>query len=305
MTQPSIYPSGPPLPPNRRVRRKSVPDLVQAPDERRSSHDLAEDAVGSDAALSPGRRRFVETLRLVAGLLVAILTALACVWGLVRYTRTSPRFAVRAIQIEGGARRSHDEIAHLAGLAVGQNIFSIDLESGRNAILGDPWIEKVTVTRKLPGTIQIDVVEREAAALVAVGSDLYLSTRQGELFKKPDDGDPFDLPVVTGCKPDDVAKDRAAAVLTIKRALDLVADYERTALARTLPVQEAHLDDDGALVLAVGKTPILLHMGKGPYRQALEQVTRVMNEIATRRAEASNVFVDNEAHPERVVVRMR
>jgi cell division protein FtsQ len=242
---------------------------------------------------------------LAGGLLVAILTALACVWGLVRYTRTSPRFAVRTLQIDGAVRRSNDEIARLCGLSLGQNIFSIDLETGRNAILGDPWIERATVTRRLPGTVQIEIVEREATALVAVGAELYLSTRQGELFKKPEEGDPVDLPVVTGCKPEDVAKDRATAVSTIKRALDLVADYERTLMARTLPVQEVHVDDDGALVLSVGKSPILLHLGKGPYRQPLEQVTRVMNEIANRRAEASNVFVDNDAHPERVVVRMR
>jgi cell division protein FtsQ len=227
------------------------------------------------------------------------------VWGLVRYTRTSPRFAVRTIVVEGTTRRSAEDIAKVAGFAVGQNIFNLPLESGRSAILSDPWIERATVTRRLPSTIHVDVVEREAAALVALGADLYLSTRQGELFKKPEEGDPYDLPVVTGCKPDDVVKDRAAAMATIKHALDVAADYELTPLARSLPVQEVHLTDEGGLVLSVGKNAVLLHLGKGPYRQPLEQVTRVMNELASRRAEASNVFADNEAHPERVVVRMR
>ena len=61
--------------------------------------------------------------------------------------------------------------------------------------------------RKLPSTIVIDVVEREAAALVSVGSDLYLSTRQGDLFKKPEPGDPYDLPVISGTHTEDVVKD--------------------------------------------------------------------------------------------------
>jgi cell division protein FtsQ len=55
----------------------------------------------------------------------------------------------------------------------------------------------------------------------------------------------------------------------------------------------------------VGKDPIALHLGKGPHRQSLEQATRVISELATQRAQASIVFLDNEAHPERVVVRMR
>ncbi len=149
------------------------------------------------------------------------------------------------------------------------------------------------------------MIEREAAALVAVGPDLYLSTRQGELFKKPEPGDPHDLPVVTGTHPEDVVKDRRGAVAMIKKALDLAFEYERMGAAKSLPLQEVHLEDDGALVLEVGKEPISLRLGRGPYRQTLEQASRVIGELAGRHAQASVVFLDNDAHPERVVVRMR
>jgi cell division protein FtsQ len=231
--------------------------------------------------------------------------ALGCVWGLLRYTRTSPRFAIRTIHVQGGARRSPEDLARLSRVFQGQNIFTTDLEAAHAALLEDPWIEQATIRRKLPDTVSLEVVEREAAALVTIGRDLYLSTRQGELFKKPEPGDPFDLPVITGTKADDIVSDRAAAVAMVKRGLDLLAEYEHTSLGKQLPVQEVHLEDDGGFVLMVGKDPIALHLGKGPYRQSLEQATRVISELATQRAQASIVFLDNEAHPERVVVRMR
>jgi cell division protein FtsQ len=58
-------------------------------------------------------------------------------------------------------------------------------------------------------------------------------------------------------------------------------------------------------VLVVGKDATALHLGRGPYRQNLEQASRVMAELQNRRGQASVVFLDNDAHPERVVVRMR
>jgi glucose-6-phosphate 1-dehydrogenase len=50
---------------------------------------------------------------------------------------------------------------------------------------------------------------------------------------------------------------------------------------------------------------ILLHFGHPPYREKIEQAARVLNEVARRKAGASVVFLDNDSHPERVVVRMK
>jgi cell division protein FtsQ len=284
------------------VPRRSRPSIVEAPEER-----IAPDAIVEPDAppAAPRRQSYMDALRVTAGVLVTIAAALGCVWGMLRYTRTSPRFAVRTIEVQGNTRRTPEDIAREGGILRGQNVFATDLEAAKVAILADPWIEQASVRRKLPSAIGIDVIEREAAALVAVGSDLYLSTRQGELFKKPEPGDPYDLPVITGTRSDDIVKDRAGAVAMIRKALDLAADYEHIGPARALPVQEVHLEDDGALVLSVGKDAIQLRFGKGPYRQSLEQASRVLGDLAGRHAQASVVFLDNEAHPERVVVRMR
>ncbi|HKQ69050.1 MAG TPA: FtsQ-type POTRA domain-containing protein [Polyangiaceae bacterium] len=308
MQRSSTYPPAPPLPPNRRVRKAKGPRPAAVLREGSVSLEMPSfgELEGDDLEASSARAgRWKEGLRVGAGVLLTLAAALGCVWGLLEYTRTSPRFAVRTIQVNGSAHRSSEDIAQRAGVSIGRNIFTIDLEAARANVLNDAWIEQASLRRRLPSSVTIDVVEREAYALVAIGPDLYLSTRQGELFKKPEPGDPYDLPVVTGVRAADVTKDRAQTFATIKRALDLAADYEHIGPAKNLPVQEIHLADDGGLVLSVGKDAIALHLGKGPYRQTLEQASRVLADLVNRRAQASVVFLDNDAHPERVVVRMR
>jgi cell division protein FtsQ len=304
----SAVPSSGPLPPNRRVRPKAQsPAIVNASDCPVAESDGATRVGDSWAppAFSGSGSRAWEGLRAAASIIATMATALACVWGLVRYTRTSPRFAVRAIEARGAIHRSSADLGHLAGIAPGQNIFSVDIETARVRILADPWIEQATVVRRLPSTVVVDVIEREASALVAIGPDLYVVTRAGEPFKKLESSDPYDLPIVTGIRAEDVAKDRGGCVAAIKRGLDLVAEYERSNAAKTLPVQEVNLSDDGGMALTVGKEPVVLRFGKGPYRQAIDEASRVIAEVAGRRAQPAVIFVDNEAHPERVVVRMR
>jgi cell division protein FtsQ len=55
----------------------------------------------------------------------------------------------------------------------------------------------------------------------------------------------------------------------------------------------------------VGREAIALSLGQPPYRDKIEEASRILNEVARRRANAAVIFLDDDAHPERVVVRMR
>jgi cell division protein FtsQ len=251
------------------------------------------------------KSRLVSTLQLLAGVIVVLAASIAVAWGGRRYITTSPRFSVRSVTVDGTQRRSAEQVASLAGVAIGKNVFAVDPPAAEAGILADPWIEKARVVRNLPGTIEIVVAEREAHALCSIGGELYLTTRDGDLFKKADDDDPIDLPVLTGVLPAQVVKDRAGVVLRNKRLLDVAEDLGKVGVARRYPIQELHVNTDGSLVVTIGKEAILLHFGQPPYRDKIEQVARVLNEVARRKASASVVFLDNDAHPERVVVRMK
>jgi cell division protein FtsQ len=255
--------------------------------------------------LSPRLDRLASFAKMVFGAAVVLAASVAVAWGARRYILTSPRFAVRTVLVEGNGRRSAEQLATAGGVAVGKNIFALDLAQAAASIMTDPWIENAKVTRKLPATIHIAVAEREARAVVTIGGELYLVTREGDLFKRLSGEDPSDLPVITGIDPEAVARDRAGVVLTLKRVLDVADDLERSPVAKRYPIEEINVEKDGALVVTIGREAIALHLGQPPYRGKIEQAARVLGEVSRRKANASVLFLDNVAHPERVVVRMR
>ncbi|WP_438028004.1 cell division protein FtsQ/DivIB [Sorangium sp. So ce233] len=298
-----------PAPKNERVRATTPPHESPAPPATSVSvrPPRPPGKGGSPGEARPARplSRHFRALQLLAGAAVVLVASTAVAWGARRYIVSSPRFAVRTVLVDGVQRRTAEQVASSGGIEVGKNIFTLDLELASASIAADPWIEKATVTRTLPSTVHVNVVEREAQALVAIGGDLYLATRDGELFKELAEEDPVDLPIVTGITGEQVARDRAGVVIAVRRLLDVVEDMARAGIARRYPIQELHIERDGSVVVTIGKEGIALHLGQPPYRDKVGQASRVLTELAQRKASASVIFLDNDAHPERVVVRMK
>ncbi len=293
-------------PSNRRIRE---PTPVH-PEPRR------EEALAQRGWNAPGGRtsedsprqtassRIVSVLRTAAGVVLVAAAAAFVAWTARRHVMTSPRFAVTDIDVLGNQQRTREALVSEAGLALGANIFTLDLDSVRTRLLADPWVAEVTLARRLPGTILLHVTERKAAAIVALG-DTYLASAEGEPFKTIEPGDPIDLPVITGVRPEALAEDREGAVHTIRRAVDLAFEYEHGALAKRAPLEEVHVAPDGSFALVVGADGARLLLGGPPFRRKLDQAVRVVAELAKRSAKADVIMLDNDTRPERVVVRVR
>ena len=151
----------------------------------------------------------------------------------------------------------------------------------------------------------MQVTEREAAALVALG-DTYLATRDGEPFKQLEPGDPLDLPLVTGLRPEAVADDREGA-----HAHDPARHRPRRGVRarrrsrKRAPLEEVHVEADGAL-LARRRPERDAARPRGAALPAQARAGGARRRRARRRgAKADAIMLDNDARPERVVVRMR
>lgn len=252
----------------------------------------------------PGPARWIRIARTVLGCALVVATSALVAWAARRYVMTSPRFAVTDVEVVGCERLAPDAVSAESGIAAGANVFALDLDAARARILADPWIAEATLARRLPGTILVQITERKAAALVSLG-DTFLVTSQGEPFKRVDPGDPVDLPLVTGVRPEDLSEDHDGATRTIRRAIDLAAEYEASALSRRSPLEEVHVSADGTFTLVVGKSATELVLGGPPFRRKLDQAARVVAELDKRGAKADAIMLDNDGRPDRVVVRMR
>lgn len=257
----------------------------------------------------PGRRGPLQILwagvRLSLGLAVIASISLAIAWGAHRYALTSPRFAIREFTVVGNRHHSADQLARLAAIERGQNLFAVDTEAAERRILESPWVRRAKVGRELPATIRIEVVERDAVALAAIEGALYLVTADGEPFKAFEGKDPGDLPVLTGVGGRELSADRARAVERLALGLEVLRDYGSLPIARVYEPEEVNLAEDGSVVLTIGKRGIALHLGTGPFRQKLLMAARILAKLQPGGELPGIIFLDNEAHPERVVVRMR
>lgn len=287
-------------PSNRRTRAPSLPpDALEAPPPESSSKAPARPAIARARTAA-----IVRAARTALGFALILGVSLGVAWGARHYVNTSPRFAVRETVVDGASRRSKETILQEGGIVVGDNVFAIDLEAARAKIEADPWIAEATLARRLPSTILVQVKERDAVAVVALGES-YLVSREGEVFKKLEPGDPSDLPILTGIDPDGLSRDREGTTRTLQHALDLAGDYAQSSLATKHSLQEVHVDASGNMTLVVGSAGVSLALGAPPYRRKLEQAWRVLVELDRRGVKPDAILLDNEARPERVVARVK
>lgn len=286
---------------------------LDAPDEgfsgdespKRGGNTRRRAAASPRTAEGPALSRVWAALKVASGVVLVVLTSAAVAWGVYRYALTTPRFAVRKLDVQGARRLNEERVAKLAGIEIGRNIFQVDTELAERRLLTDPWVREVKLTRQLPNTLRVELSERQAVAIAAISDELYLVTQAGEPFKRLEPSDPYDLPVVTGISAAALVHDRQLEVERLGEGLELLRSYERVAQSKVHPAQEVHLSEDGAAQLIVGERGISLQLGKAPWRKKLLMAERVLDQLGRKGRAPGVIFLDNQAHPERVVVRLR
>ncbi len=285
--------------------RDASPSERPPPPSKKRKARRAAVATKSSKARSGRMSAWLQRFQMLTGIIVVVSASVLVAWGLRRYLRSSPRFGLKTVLVSGNQRRSAHQIANRAELKLGKNIFTVDEQACKTAIEADPWIESAEVDKELPGRVQIKVSERDARLVASIGGQLYLIDSKGNLFKKLEEGDPSDLPIVTGVKKDSVRRDLKGVTLRLRRVIDLLADLERNRVAKRYPIQEIHVSAEGSLRVVVGMDGVALELGEPPYRLKVAKAKRILGELRYRKVRPDIIFLDNRAHPERVVVRMR
>jgi cell division protein FtsQ len=218
------------------------------------------------------------------------------------YATTSPRFAIRRIEVRGNERVPEAELLRLSGLAEGQNFFLADRAGAEAAIAEHPWVRAVHVARDFPQGITLAVLERSPVALVHV-ENLYLVDREGEVFKRWAPGDPVDLPVVTGVPREVWAERPDEARAELLEALSALAAWKASPVSQRASAAEVHVDVADGLTLYAGANDLVVKLGHDGIAEKLERLERVLAEAQARGMSLSLVRLDNRARPGWIAVR--
>lgn len=251
------------------------------------------------------RPRLARAIRVGFGVIFLVGLTTAVAFGARHLATTSDRFALEQLVVSGSTRFSEPELCKLMALELGDNLFAVDLPGAERRLAEHPWIESVRLHRKLPSTLEIELVEYRAKALALLGDQLYLVTELGHPIVPFDLNERGDFPVVSGVTLEELTVDRQRALERIASGIALLELYQRSSLAQNYDAQEVHLGSDGAISLVIGERGTSLMLGRGPIEQKLLMAARVLGKVRAGGELPKVVFLDNEAHPERVVVRLR
>lgn len=108
-------------------------------------------------------------------------------------------FTVKSIEVVGRQHADRDAIYRIALDARGQDMPLVDLSGIRQALIDLPWVQDARVSRRLPDTLVIDVVEKAPAGIWQYQQRLQLIDADGEPIAALDSQIiPDQLPLVIG-----------------------------------------------------------------------------------------------------------
>jgi cell division protein FtsQ len=293
-----------------RYRGGSVKDKKARPAPTRAKR-----AAAKQSAKGPrvDRQKLVERVRglwrsakLVFGgvVLLSILGVLSI--GLVlgyHYLTNHPYFLVKTVTLSGLHRVTRAEVLAAAELDRPVNILTIHLDRIAGRLRRLPWVKDVTVTRRFPDAVVIDVVERRPSILISL-DHLYYLDETGRPFKKVDADEQPELPIITGFTWDDFQEKRKeytkkdlAEVFALLNAL--VGRNDRFRLEN---ISEVNFDPARGLSLFTREDNVQLKIGFGRYRAKMKRLGRVLAHLKITGQSDGLVYFNLESSP-RVIVR--
>ena len=124
------------------------------------------------------QRLFTVVIVVVVG---GVLWAIAAVAGLPAFAdekigrlAADAGFAVRRVEVHGVDRMDEQEIYRRAIAAQAQPMTRLDVAALREELVMLPWVRDARVSRQLPDTLVVDVIERTPHAVLQQGEDFVL-----------------------------------------------------------------------------------------------------------------------------------
>ena len=240
------------------------------------------------------RHRVRWASAIVAALAVVSLSVYGC-YQLVRYSAAkmvheNPRFAIVQIVVEDDGALTPQQVAAFAGVAVGQNLLSLDLDQVRRNLELLPLVRHVEVRRMLPQKLFIHVEERIAVARLRGPTDSeFMIDRSGVVIKpirlpdgtmlRPQTVGP--VPTLTGVSLADVRVGKQVQSEQIYRALELLDRIQQASAGSMMEVDTIDLLKPRHLTLT-SRQRTVVRFDIEEYAQQLRRLSAILTWAAQR-----------------------
>jgi cell division protein FtsQ len=243
---------------NQRVRPRN--ERVSNTKQRRQQH-LLDVRVRSHKATWHRNRRILVIVSKIA------LTGAACV-GLVlgirlgakRFFFENPDYRLSQIEVQTDGTLQRDQILKASDLHEGENIFLVNLGRVHDRLQQLPQVDEVQVVRKMPGEIDIRIVERKPIAWITSDKTIsdpfasevaFLVDARGVLMKeKKLLPEYLGLPLITGCTSESLEAGKTVESFEAKAALELLRLSTRSFMQTRFQIREIDVSKGYCLLVS-------------------------------------------------------
>src|SRR5438046_7023670 len=230
-------------------RRQSGNQRVSNLRQRRRQQHVLDVKVRSRRATQHRARRVLAVfsrLAFLAGICAAIYIGVR--EGARGFFFEKQDYQLRTIELQTDGTLQREQILKVADLREGENIFSMNLGRVRESLQRLPQVDEVEVVRKLPGEIDIRVVERKPVAWITgekqvsdpfVSDAAFLVDGRGVLMKeKKLLPEYLGLPLISGCSSELLEAGKVVETPEAKTGPEVVQLTTGSFKKRSVPIRE-------------------------------------------------------------------
>jgi cell division septal protein FtsQ len=243
---------------NQRVRPRN--ERVSNTRQRRQQHLLDVRVRSHKATRHRNRRVLVIGSKIVLVFVIGIGVFFGIRFGAKRLFFENPDYQLSQIEVQTDGTLQRDQILKAAELREGENIFSVNLGQVRDRLQQLPQVDEVQVIRKLPGEIDLRIVERKPIAWITSDKQIsdpfasevaFLVDARGVLMKeKKLLPEYLGLPLITGCTSESLEAGKTVASFEAKAALELLRLSTRSFMQTRFQIREIDISKGYCLVVA-------------------------------------------------------
>lgn len=138
------------------------------------------------------RGRFVFLYKMLSAVVILAAIVLGCI----------VFFRVGKIEVTGQSNYTTEQVIQASGISKGDNLFQINKFKVAKQILSRmPYVDELSIYRKLPDTLVIQVVECKSAAAVQGDGAWWVLDTKTKMLERTDEAGAAAYPPVTGLTP--------------------------------------------------------------------------------------------------------
>src|SRR3954454_13909682 len=242
------------------TRKRPRNHRVSNPRQRKQQHLLDVKVRARKATQHRNRRvvvvlsKFVLTVAICAGIYFGARL------GMRRFFFENPDYRLATIDVQTDGTLQRDQVLKIADLREGENIFQINLAQVHQVLQQLPQVDEVQVLRKLPGEIDIRLVERRPIAWITSEKQIsdpfqsdvaFLIDARGVLMKEKELLPEYlGLPLITGCTSESLEPGKTVESFEGKAALELLRLSTASFMQTRFQIREIDVSKGYCLVVS-------------------------------------------------------